>query len=119
MTLSMYEARNLSKLGKKVLNTKKRKAYLVVAEKHTVAPSYWDEGSKTDTFALMLPTFGLRGLSEVGLKAAVSTPFDERKDCTYGLVENLGFVEVGFFMGKPSAPRIIVSDAALVADLFV
>jgi len=115
----MFETRNLSKLGKRVLNTKKRKAYLIVRDKHTVQPSYWSEGSRTLTYALIMPEMSLRSLSDVGLGVAKSSPFDQREDLTYGLIENLGFVEMGHFCGKEATPTIIVNDAELVKDLFV
>lgn len=115
----MFETRKLSKFGKKVLNTRKQKAFLVVRDSHTVKPSYWSEGSRTLTYALLLPDCALRGLSDVGLSCANSSPFDGRKDPTYGLVDNLGFIEVGTFCGKPATPTVIVKNAELVKDLFV
>lgn len=115
----MFETRKLSKYGKKVLNTRKQKAHLVVRDSHTVRPAYWSGGSRTLTYALIMPAMALRSLPDVGLSSAVASPFEGNSNPTYGLVDNLGFVELGHFCGKEATPTIIVKDAELVKELFV
>ena len=113
-----FENRTLSKLGKKLLNTKKRKAFLVVADKHTVEPSYWSEGSKTDTLALCLPELELTSVRNLDI-ILQTNPFAAHNERVVPLTNELGFVAVGWCCGKQATPTIYVRDAGLVKELFV
>ena len=106
MLKTMKPTKNLKRiLGSNVgpsLGSNKRKVFVSVKSQHSVAPSYWDDGSRTLTYRLDGTT-----LHHVN---SVSDPFKGEKNPVIDLEPGMVLVELGHFYGETATPRLIVSS---------
>ena len=91
-----------TKTLKRILGSTKRKVFVTVKSQHSVAPSYWDGGSRTVTYRLegttLHPVHG------------VSDPFKGEKNPVIDLEPGMVLVELGHFCGEAATPALIVSS---------
>jgi hypothetical protein len=106
------EKRQLTKLGKQLLHTRKRAAYVSFRAKHSVEASYWSEGSRTLTYVMTMAN-GSVLVKDVNYGA---NPFTLSGDQPVVNLDDETIVFTGgTFCGKDATPFISAKDEETLA----
>ena len=91
-----------TKALKRILGSSKRKVFVNIKAQHSVAPSYWDGGSRTMTYRLAGTTLHpIQGVSD---------PFKGEKNPVITMEPGMVLVELGHFCGEAATPALIVGS---------